>query len=63
MDEDVDSFLQSQYEENDAYFAGNDKDEEDGYSTSSEQWRQEDLADPYSAERLSAEYTRALNDP
>eukprot|EP00971_Amphidinium_carterae_P030245 595107-Amphidinium_carterae.1 len=62
MDEDVDSLLQY---ENDAYtlLATTRTTRMATRQVPNSGAKLEDLADPYSAERLSAKYTRALNDP
>eukprot|EP00971_Amphidinium_carterae_P003570 70485-Amphidinium_carterae.1 len=54
-------------EENAIYFEGdhnydNDLDD-DGYSTTSSQWADENLRDPWGADRLSHEYMAAQADP
>eukprot|EP00971_Amphidinium_carterae_P129958 2574311-Amphidinium_carterae.5 len=49
----------------DTYFGNNDDDwqSETGYSTTSSQWADENLRDPWGAERISQEYMAAQADP
>eukprot|EP00971_Amphidinium_carterae_P349761 6491208-Amphidinium_carterae.2 len=45
------------------YYADDGENPEEGYSTSSEQWEHEGLADPYTADRISAEHSKAMQNP
>eukprot|EP00971_Amphidinium_carterae_P287685 5711427-Amphidinium_carterae.1 len=63
MDENQEDHGDNLYQE--SYLAGSEGADvdDDQCSTSSEQWYQEDMADPYSQERLSSEYAHAVQDP